>query len=100
MNRDFCLGRGSDEFDWSSEGQSVSVSPVAKSLRVEVIAMCASPEYTPLNDVDRAILQLLQRDARHLTAVDIAEKVGVSDGTVRNRIRALEERDIIEGHRP
>ena len=62
--------------------------------------MCASPEYTPLDDVDRAILQLLQRDARNLTAVDIAERVGVSDGTVRNRIENLEERDIIEGYAP
>ena len=62
--------------------------------------MCASPEYTPLDDVDRAILQLLQRDARNLTAVDISERVGVSDGTVRNRIDSLEERDIVEGYTP
>lgn len=62
--------------------------------------MCAAPEYTPLDEVDRAILQLLQRDARHLTAVDIAERVGVSDGTVRNRIADLEQRDIVEGYTP
>lgn len=76
------------------------LGPLDKSLRLEVAAMCASPEYTPLDDVDRAILQLLQRDARNLTAVDISELVGVSDGTVRNRIRSLEERDIIEGYVP
>lgn len=62
--------------------------------------MCANSEYTPLDDVDRAILQLLQRDARNLTAVDISERVGVSDGTVRNRIEALEDRNIIEGYVP
>ena len=62
--------------------------------------MCASPEYTPLDEVDRAILQLLQRDARNLTAVDIAEKVGVTDGTVRNRIASLEERGIVDGYVP
>ncbi|MFC7142427.1 Lrp/AsnC family transcriptional regulator [Halosimplex aquaticum] len=62
--------------------------------------MCASPEFTPLDDVDRAIIQLLQRDARHKTAVDIAEAVGVTDGTVRNRIADLEERGIIEGYVP
>lgn len=62
--------------------------------------MCASPDHTPLDEVDRSILQLLQRDARNLTAVDIAEKVGVTDGTVRNRIGDLEERDIIEGYVP
>lgn len=60
----------------------------------------ASPEYTPLDDVDRGILQLLQRDARNSTAVDMAEQIGVSDGTVRNRIDNLEERDIIEGYVP
>ena len=62
--------------------------------------MCARSEYPPFDDVDRGILQLLQRDARNLTAVDISERVGVSDSTVRNRIRHLEERDIIEGYVP
>lgn len=62
--------------------------------------MCASSEYTPLDNIDRAILQMLQRDARNLTAVDISERVGVSDGTVRNRINNLQERNIIEGYVP
>lgn len=62
--------------------------------------MCASPEYTPLDDIDRAILQILQRDARNSTAVEIAEKIGVSDGTVRNRIDNLEEMGVIEGYVP
>lgn len=62
--------------------------------------MCASDEYTPLDDVDRAILQLLQRDARNQTAIEIGEIVGVSDGTVRNRIENLERREIIEGYVP
>lgn len=54
----------------------------------------------PLDDVDRAILQLLQRDARHHTAVDIAERIGVSDGTVRNRIDRMEDAGIVEGYVP
>lgn len=62
--------------------------------------MCASAEYTPLDEVDRAILQLLQRDARNATAVEIAETVGVSDGTVRNRIEKLERMGVIEGYVP
>lgn len=62
--------------------------------------MCASPEHTPLDDIDRAILQILQRDARNSSAVDIAERVGVSDGTVRNRIEKLEQLGIIEGYVP
>lgn len=62
--------------------------------------MSAPSEFTPLDDVDRAILQLLQRDARNATAVEMAEAIGVSDGTVRNRIANLEERGVIEGYVP
>lgn len=57
-------------------------------------------EHTPLDEVDRAILQWLQRDARHSTAVEISEAVGVSDGTVRNRIEKLEREGVIEGYVP
>lgn len=53
-----------------------------------------------LDDTDRAILQLLQRDARHLSAVEMADQIGVSDGTVRNRIEQLENRGVIEGYAP
>lgn len=62
--------------------------------------MSESPADSPLDDVDRAILQLLQRDARNLTAVDIADRVDVSDGTVRNRIESLEQRGVIRGYTP
>lgn len=62
--------------------------------------MCASSEYTPLDETDREILQILQRDARNKTAVAIGEQIGVSDGTVRNRIGNLEQRGIIEGYVP
>lgn len=62
--------------------------------------MVAASEYRPLDDTDRAILQLLQRDARNATAVEIAEKIGVSDGTVRNRIEKLEDTGVIEGYVP
>lgn len=62
--------------------------------------MCAETEFTPLDEIDRAILQLIQRDARNYTAVDIAEHLDVSDGTVRNRIQKLEDRGVIEGYAP
>ena len=62
--------------------------------------MGVTHERTPLDETDRAVLQLLQRDARHSTAVDIAEAVGVSDGTVRNRISNLEAAGVIEGYVP
>lgn len=62
--------------------------------------MSAPSEYSPLDATDRAILQLLQRDARNQTHVEIADLVGVSDGTVRNRITHLEDRGVIEGYVP
>lgn len=62
--------------------------------------MCASSESTSLDRIDRTILQILQRDARNATAVEIAKEIDVSDGTVRNRIEKLEQRGIIEGYAP
>lgn len=61
-----------------------------------------SPDHqrTPLDEVDRGVLQLLQRDARHQTAVEMGEAIGVSDGTVRNRIENLEQAGVIEGYVP
>lgn len=51
-----------------------------------------------LDDVDRGILHRLQEDARNNTATSIAEEVGVTANTVRNRIERLEERGIIGGY--
>ena len=53
-----------------------------------------------LDDVDRGVLQLLQMDARNTTAEGMAERVGVSASTVRNRISKLEEGGVIRGYRP
>lgn len=53
-----------------------------------------------LDDVDRSILYLLQRDARNTTAQEIADKVGVSASTVRNRIERLEADGIVKGYHP
>lgn len=53
-----------------------------------------------LDDVDRGILSLLQGSARHTTAQEIADKVGVSPSTVRNRIDAMEESGVIQGYDP
>lgn len=55
---------------------------------------------TTLDEVDRGILFVLQRDARNITIQEIAEKVEVSASTVRNRISKLEDTDIIEGYSP
>lgn len=53
-----------------------------------------------LDDVDRGILHLLQEDARNNSAAHIAEQVGVTANTVRNRIERLQEREIIDGFFP
>lgn len=52
-----------------------------------------------LDETDRAIIHLLQVDARN-TASNIADDVGVAPNTVRNRINQLEENDVIEGYHP
>lgn len=53
-----------------------------------------------LDDVDRSILYLLQRDARNTTAQEIGDTAGVSASTVRNRIDRLEADGIIKGYHP
>ena len=53
-----------------------------------------------LDQVDKGILHMLQQEARHTTAQEIAEKVGVSPSTIRNRIDALETDGIIRGYHP
>lgn len=53
-----------------------------------------------LDDIDRGILYLLQREARNTTAQEIADVVGVSSSTVRNRIGQLESEGVIRGYHP
>lgn len=53
-----------------------------------------------LDNVDKGILYLLQKDARRNTTEDMAEKVNVSSSTVANRITSLEERGVILGYHP
>jgi DNA-binding Lrp family transcriptional regulator len=52
-----------------------------------------------LDDLDRHILHALQRDARHASSQEIAEREGVSASTVRKRINRLEDKGIIAGYR-
>lgn len=53
-----------------------------------------------LDETNRAILYLLQRDARRLTMSEMADEIGVSDSTVRNRIEQMEADGIIRGYHP
>lgn len=48
-----------------------------------------------MDDLDRQILALLRRDARK-PYTEIAEHVGTSEGTVRNRVERLVDEGIIE----
>lgn len=50
-----------------------------------------------IDDVDKQILNLLQENARY-TAIDLGEQIGVSDNTIHNRMRRLEEEGVITGY--
>lgn len=50
-----------------------------------------------LDDVERQLLTLLQENSRY-TAVEMADKVGVSDNTIHKRMRRLEEEGVITGY--
>ena len=53
-----------------------------------------------LDNVDRGILYMLQLDARNTTSQEIADKVGVSASTIRNRIERLEDDGVVKGYHP
>ncbi len=48
-----------------------------------------------MDELDREILDILRRDAR-LPFTEIAEQVGTSEGTVRNRVDRMVEEGVIE----
>ncbi len=51
-----------------------------------------------IDERDRRILQVLQRDAR-ATFADIGERVGMASSTVHDRVRKLEQAGVIRGYR-
>ena len=53
-----------------------------------------------LDNIDRGILYMLQKDARNTTSKDISDKTGVSASTIRNRLDRLEGDGIIKGYHP
>ena len=50
-----------------------------------------------MDDTDRALIALLRKDARASIAT-LAARLGVSRGTVSNRLRKLEEEHVIVGY--
>jgi len=61
------------------------------------IADSATPGDCMLDETDRRILSVLQRDAR-TSMRKISKEVGVSLGTVSNRVRKLEGTGVIRGY--
>ncbi|WP_338413662.1 Lrp/AsnC family transcriptional regulator [uncultured Sphaerotilus sp.] len=50
-----------------------------------------------MDDTDRHLISLLRQDAR-LTVAALATRLGVSRGTVTNRLRKLEDEQVIVGY--
>jgi len=50
-----------------------------------------------LDETDRRLLGLLQENARY-TATELAERIGVSDNTIHNRMDRLEEAGVVTGY--
>ncbi|WBY04050.1 Lrp/AsnC family transcriptional regulator [Ramlibacter tataouinensis] len=50
-----------------------------------------------MDDTDRDLLALLRKDAR-MSSAALAQKTGVSRGTVANRLRKLEDAQVIVGY--
>ncbi len=50
-----------------------------------------------IDDTDQRLIALLRHDAR-MSAADLAHKLGVSRGTVTNRLRKLEDQQVIVGY--
>ena len=48
-----------------------------------------------MDDLDRRILSILRRDAR-TPYTEIADRVGTSEGTVRNRVDRMTDEGVIE----
>lgn len=50
-----------------------------------------------LNELDLKIIKMLERDAR-ASFRELAKKLGVSEGTVHNRVRRLQQVGVIKGY--
>lgn len=53
---------------------------------------------TKLDKIDKRIIYQLSLDSRNSTTTEIANKMNVSPGTVRNRLNKLERKNVIKGY--
>ncbi|OKY77111.1 MAG: DNA-binding transcriptional regulator, Lrp family [Candidatus Methanohalarchaeum thermophilum] len=51
-----------------------------------------------LDKVDKRIIYRLSKDSKNINAPELAEELNVSSATIRNRIRKLEQKEIIKGY--
>ncbi len=51
-----------------------------------------------LDNIDKRIIHALMDDARNVSATALADELGVSDGTIHNRIDRLEREGVISGY--
>lgn len=58
----------------------------------------ATPAPPPLDAIDSKILEILQRDGR-ISNVDLAAQIHLSPPQCFRRVRALEERGVLQGYR-
>lgn len=63
-------------------------------LRDPVAERIASSEILPLDDKDHQLIALLRQDGR-MAYKSLAEKTGLTENTVRSRIRRLEDNDLL-----
>jgi len=52
-----------------------------------------------VDEIDKRILYNLAGDARNTSTSDIAEEMDVTPATIRNRIKQLEEKEVLRGYR-
>lgn len=63
-------------------------------LRDPVAERIAGSESLPLDDMDHHLIALLRQDGR-MAYKNLAEKTGLTENTVRSRIRRLEDNDLL-----
>ena len=64
--------------------------------RVPRVRAAPNDPQPPVDDIDRALLELLARDAR-ITNQRLADRVGVAPSTALARLRSLRDRGVIRG---
>ena len=86
-------------FGTAKEGRQAPTKNPASSEKMKLSAGWRGVDLRlpPIDEVDVRILSGLRVNAR-LSYVEIARELGISEATIRRRIRALEDKGIIQGY--